>query len=126
MHVMREVALRRPNLLLLAAVICCLTPFARADEKLGYNQFIRPIFSDNCFNCHGPDKNKRKAKLRLDDRDSALVGGKSGDPAIIPGKPADSELIKRLFSDDPDEMMPPAEAHKTVTAAQKELIRKWI
>ena len=72
---MREVALSRTNLLILAALTCWVVPASRAEEKLRYNQHIRPIFSDNCFNCHGPDKNQRKAKLRLDDRDSALAGG---------------------------------------------------
>ncbi len=99
---------------------------ARAEEKLGYNQYIRPILSENCFYCHGPDKNHRKAKLRLDIRDSALTGGKSGDPAIVPNKPDASELVKRILSTDEDEQMPPPDSHKSITPAQREILRKWI
>src|SRR4051812_49333541 len=97
-----------------------------ADEKIGYNQHIRSILSDNCFYCHGPDKNHRESKLRLDVRAAALEGGKSGDPAIVPGKPTESEMIKRILTDDKDDLMPPPDSHKVLTAAQKELIRKWV
>src|ERR1700733_7900702 len=88
---------------------------------MSYNRDIRPILSDNCFACHGPDKNKRKAKLRLDDRESAVSL-----KAVIEKKPDDSELIKRITSTDPKEMMPPPEAHKSLTDAQKRLLRLWI
>src|SRR5437879_7193401 len=82
-------------------------PGVKADEKIGYNQYIRPILSENCFYCHGPDKNHRDGKFRLDERDSALKGGKSGDPAIVPTKPDQSELVKRISTDDEDDLMPP-------------------
>jgi hypothetical protein len=88
---------------------------------LTYNRDIRPILSDNCFACHGPDKNKRKAKLRLDDSDSA-----TGLKAIVAGKPDESEAIKRINSSDPKEVMPPPAAHKTLTDAQKRILRDWI
>ena len=90
-------------------------------SRVEFNRDIRPILSDNCFSCHGPDKNQRKAKLRLDERASALAT-----EAIVPGKPDESELVARIFSDDADEVMPPPSTHKTLTAAQKELLKQWI
>ena len=86
-----------------------------------YNRDIRPILSDTCFHCHGPDKNTRKGKLRLDQREEALAR-----KAFVPGRPDESELVKRLFSDDPEEQMPPPDAHKPLTDAQKEILRRWI
>src|SRR5437867_1483094 len=80
-----------------------------------FNRDIRPILSDNCFYCHGPDKNHRKGKLRLDVREVALEK-----KAIVPGKPDESELIKRIFTDDADDVMPPPDTHKKLTPAQKE------
>src|SRR5437762_2276835 len=94
---------------------------AAAPEKISYNRDIRPILSDNCFYCHGPDRNKRKGKLRLDLREEAIAK-----QAIVPGKPDESELIKRIFTAAPDDLMPPPESHKTLAPAQKELLRRWI
>ena len=94
---------------------------AQTPGHVGYNRDIRPILSDNCFACHGPDRNKRKAKLRLDDRDIAL-----DKKAIIPGKAADSEMIHRIFSTDPEKQMPPPESNKKLTEAQKKLLEQWI
>ncbi len=95
-------------------------------EKIEFNRDIRPLLSDNCFACHGPDKNKRKSGLRLDDPDQPFQPAKSGDIAIVRGKPDESELVKRLYAKDDDELMPPPESHKTLNAAQKELLKKWI
>ncbi len=92
-----------------------------AAEKLSFNRDIRPILSDRCFACHGPDKNHRKADLRLDIRDEALAG-----KAFSPGKPEVSELVKRIFSADPEQLMPPVEANKPLTAEQKELLKRWV
>jgi hypothetical protein len=89
--------------------------------EIRYNRDIRPVLSDNCFLCHGPDKNHRKAKLRLDERDNAIAKG-----AIVPGKPDESELVRRLYTTNADDVMPPPDTHKTVTAAQKELFKQWI
>jgi len=103
--------------------LACTTvaPGAEHEPRLGYNEHIRPILSDNCFACHGPEKNHREADLRLDQRDSAVES-----EAIIPGKPDESELVRRILSADPDERMPPPQSHKKLTAVQKELIKRWI
>jgi len=93
---------------------------------LRYNRDIRPLLSDNCFHCHGPDANTRKAGLRLDIREEALKPAKSDKIAIVPGKPEASELVARILHTDPDELMPPEEAHKTLTPQQKETLRRWI
>ncbi|HUG90884.1 MAG TPA: PSD1 and planctomycete cytochrome C domain-containing protein [Planctomycetaceae bacterium] len=94
---------------------------ARGEDRLRFNRDIRPILVDNCFRCHGPDMNERQADLRLDVRDVAVELS-----AIVPGKPAESELVSRIFSDDPDLRMPPADSHKQLSAGQKELLRRWI
>src|SRR5881296_1179978 len=90
-------------------------------SKPSYNRDIRPVLSENCFYCHGPDPNKRKGKLRLDVREEALAK-----QAIVPGKPNESELVRRIFTKDTDDLMPPPESHKVLTPAQKELLRRWI
>jgi len=92
-----------------------------AAEPISYNRDIRPILSDNCLLCHGPDQKTRKGKYRLDVREEALAVG-----ALVPGKPQESKLIARINAEKPTERMPPPEAHKTLTAAQKELLRDWI
>jgi hypothetical protein len=90
-------------------------------EKISYNRDIRPILSDNCFHCHGPDQKTRKGKFRLDVREDAVAKG-----AIVPGKPQESELITRIFGLHQADPMPPPEVHKTLTIAQKEMLRHWI
>jgi hypothetical protein len=100
---------------------------ASADEPaLQYNRDVRPILSDTCFHCHGPDKNSRKANLRLDLREEALKPAKSKAIPIVPGKPDESEVVRRLFATDPEALMPPDEAHKTLTSAQKRTLKNWI
>ncbi len=92
-----------------------------ANQPISYNRDIRPILSDNCFFCHGPDAGKRKGKLRLDMREQALAR-----EAFVPGKADESELIRRIIATNPDDLMPPAESNKKLTPAQKELLRRWI
>lgn len=104
----------------LAAVVIFATS-VHADETIGYNRSIRPILSDNCFACHGPDSAARKADLRLDRREAAVENG-----AIVPGDPEASELVSRIRSDDVEQQMPPPTTHKTLTAKQKELLERWI
>jgi hypothetical protein len=94
---------------------------ARAPEKVVYNRDIRPILSDNCFACHGPDKNKRQSGLRLDLRDEAVKSR-----ALVPGKPEQSAVIARVFATDKDLLMPPMASHKSVSDEQKALLKRWI
>jgi hypothetical protein len=106
---------------LLLLVFLCWAASAKSLEKVSYNRDIRPILSDNCFACHGPDANKRKAKLRLDIRDEAIKK-----EAFVPGKPDQSELIRRILADGTDDLMPPENSHKKLTPPQRQLFRRWI
>ena len=104
--------------------VLCLAPVSGLMGVVGevdFNRDVRPILADKCFACHGPDEEGRKAKLRLDDRAVAVKKG-----AIIPGKPDESEVVLRIFSDDPDEVMPSPESNATLTAEQKDILRKWV
>jgi len=92
---------------------------------LDFNRDIRPILSENCFRCHGPDKNTRKAKLRLD-VESEAKANLNGHRTIYPGKPESSELITRILSADPDTVMPPPRSEKSLTPAQKQTLQEWI
>jgi mono/diheme cytochrome c family protein len=117
----------RPKALLLAAVTAgCLGPAARAADGIDFQRDIRPILADNCLKCHGPDAEARKGGLRLDTREHALKGGRSGQPAVVPGKPDDGELVRRINSDDPTELMPPPKSGKKLTPRQVELLRRWV
>jgi hypothetical protein len=98
----------------------------RADEAVSYNRDVRPILSDRCFACHGFDAKTRESGLRLDQRDAALAGGDSGEPAIVPGDPAASIVIDRITSNDPDVIMPPASLHKPLSAAEVAVLTRWI
>jgi mono/diheme cytochrome c family protein len=97
-----------------------------ASAAVDFNRDIRPIISENCIACHGPDKEKRKANLRLDDQASARAELKDGKWAIVPGKPDESELIRRVTTQDEDDVMPPRKTNKKLTAAQIEKLRAWI
>jgi hypothetical protein len=101
-------------------------------RKIRYTKDIQPILSDRCFQCHGPDEASRKAELRLDGQEWATKGrkrsnGKDAAAVIVPGDPQASELMARVASDDPDEVMPPASSHKkAVSEAERELLAEWI
>lgn len=96
-----------------------------AVSAVDFSREIRPILSENCFFCHGPDEKKREADLRLDD-ESAAKKNRDGVTAVVPGDPAKSALIQRLLSTDPDEVMPPPKQHKTISVAQVALLKEWI
>src|SRR5215203_3621454 len=93
-----------------------------------YNKDVKPILADKCFSCHGPDKAKQKAGLRLDLKESAFarLEENPGKVAIDPGNLAGSELYHRIISDDPEYLMPSPESHHTLTAKQKAVLLKWI
>ena len=117
---MSPISLRSPRLvgLLLLATLA-------APAQVRFNRDIRPIMSDTCFRCHGPDKNARMAGLRLDLRDEATKPTKSGITPIVPGDPEKSAIVQRIFATGP-RIMPPAFAHKELTTAQKDTIRRWV
>ena len=101
-------------------VVLALAPVAQAAKRVDFNRDVRPILSDKCFFCHGPDKKHRKAKLRLDVEESAKKH------AIVAGKPGDSEVMLRILATDADELMPPPESEKHLTANEKDVIKLWI
>ncbi len=98
---------------------------AAQTEKVSFNQHVRPILSNNCFYCHGPDEKHREAKLRLDVREDA-VRDLGGYAAIVPGKPDASEIMKRITTHDEDDVMPPLKSKKQLTPEQKETLTRWI
>ncbi|HWN97003.1 MAG TPA: PSD1 and planctomycete cytochrome C domain-containing protein [Methylomirabilota bacterium] len=112
---------RHPIKIIVAVAASSVLAAQAAGPAISFNRDIRPILSDNCFVCHGADKSSRKAKLRLDIREVALEK-----EAFIPGKPDDSELIKRIFTTNEDDLMPPLDSHKTLTVAQKNLLKQWV
>ncbi|WP_037247817.1 PSD1 and planctomycete cytochrome C domain-containing protein [Rhodopirellula baltica] len=92
---------------------------------IDFNRDVRPILSENCFHCHGPDAESREADLRLDTQ----TGSRrelSGSPAVVPNEPDQSGLIERIFSDDPDSLMPPPESKRKLSAHQKSILKSWI
>ncbi len=120
----------RPRLLIAFAAAALLPPVLKAADavpggKVDFNYDIRPIISAKCFHCHGPDESSRKAHLRLDSREEAMK--KHDDlQAIVPGDLDNSELVARIMSTDPDEMMPPPKENKKLTAAEITLLKRWV
>ena len=108
-----------------SALLASVAVAAPLPEKVSFNAHIRPILSNNCFYCHGPDEKHREAKLRLDVRENA-VADLGGYAAIVPGKPDDSELMKRITTHDEDDVMPPVKSKKQLTPEQKETLKRWI
>lgn len=108
-------------LLLLFVVLCRVAALPAAEEPPSFNRDIRPILAAKCFACHGPDESHREADLRLDVRGVAIQSG-----ALVAGKPDESELIARIFSDDADLRMPPAKADAKLTDVEKQLLRRWV
>lgn len=112
-------------LALLAGAPLCLAA-AKEKGRIEFNRDVRAVLSDNCFACHGPDEKQRKAKLRFDVKEEAFKPAKSGDLAIVPGDLKKSQLIARITSTDPDEIMPPPKTGKKLTPAQIDLLKRWI
>ncbi len=115
------------------AFVLCLFTLSSLDSLLGaeppatvlFNRDVRPILSDSCFQCHGPDQKNRKADLRFDQEDT-FTTAPAGERLIEPGKPDDSEFFRRLISDDPEVKMPPPSHGRPLTPSQIETIRTWI
>lgn len=100
---------------------------AAEPAKLKYNRDVRPILNEKCFHCHGTDAGHRKGDLRLDLRENAIKPAKSGDIALVPGKPELSQLIARVeLPHDNDDVMPPDKDGKPLTAEEKAILRQWI
>jgi len=95
-------------------------------ETVDFNFHVKPILSDRCYSCHGPDANTRKAGLRLDLEKEAFAILSSGEQAFVAGKPGASESVHRILSDDPEIQMPPPESNLYLSATEKALIIKWI
>ena len=119
--------LHQPHLSACGFVVAFLTTLlsdsatAVALDTLEYNRDIRPLLAHHCFACHGPDKGARKADLQLDAREAAVAAG-----AISETNPADSELLSRIFSDDPDVVMPPPDSKKPLSDEAKSMLKKWV
>jgi mono/diheme cytochrome c family protein len=94
-----------------------------APPAVDFRRDVLPVLADNCFACHGPDAKARKANLRLDQAAGAL---RTQDPVIVPGRSAESEVIARITTDDPDEQMPPPRTGRRLTPAQVECLKRWI
>ncbi len=104
-----------------ALILLLSAPLSAADNEIDFAQQIRPILSDKCFACHGPDEKTREADLRLDVRENAIELN-----AFVPGKPDESELVRRILSTDEDERMPPPQAHKQLSKQEIDLLRRWV
>ena len=97
-----------------------------AVDRVDFSFQIRPLLSDRCFRCHGPDASKRKAKLRLDTREGAFKEIEDGWAIVKPGDPGKSELIRRINSYLEDDVMPPSESHLSLSEAEKALLKRWV
>ncbi|MFN9456594.1 MAG: c-type cytochrome domain-containing protein, partial [Acidobacteriota bacterium] len=98
---------------------------ALAETPVDFQRQVRPILSDNCFHCHGPDRTTRMANLRLDTREGAFAPRKQG-AAIVPGQPAASLILERIRHQDPARVMPPPQSHKKISAQQQQILTRWI
>lgn len=98
---------------------------AQAGEPVRFNRDIRPILSDNCYRCHGPDSTARKGELRLDRPEGLFTKREAGTP-VVAGKPQESLLVKLITAKDEDDLMPPPKSNKKLTPQQKQLLQQWI
>jgi mono/diheme cytochrome c family protein len=108
--------------LLTVVAFCALALPTFAQDKVDFARDVLPVLSNNCFKCHGPDEKARKADLRFDTKGDAL---RKGGP-IVPGKSAESELVRRIESADPQEVMPPPKTNKKLKPEQIAVLKKWI
>ena len=115
---------RRSGLIVLVGML--MAAELRAASEISFNRDIRPILSDRCFQCHGPDQRQRKAGLRLDSEEEAFTVLKRGRAAIVPLHPDRSLVIERIESLDDDERMPPSESGAGLSVSERTLLRRWI
>src|SRR6185295_15342591 len=113
-------------LLFLAAAPSAETAGQAEPPPSDFDRAILPILSNHCYYCHGPDPKKRKGDLRLDEEKDAKKKNEEGLAAIVPGKSAESELVRRILTKDPDDLMPPPKANKKLSPAQIEALKKWV
>ena len=99
---------------------------AELPATIDYNFHVKPILSDRCYACHGPDANTREAGLRLDEEAGAFAALESGQAALVAGKPHRSELVNRIYHDDPELLMPPPESNLALTEREKATLVRWI
>lgn len=121
-----QVANRSLKGLLITGLMFLLPSGETHAEGIDFRSKIQPIFAEHCSQCHGVDEAKREGGLRLDTREGGLAGGESGAAAIVPGKSAESELVRRILSEDLETMMPPPSEKKPLSPEQKVLLRRWI
>ena len=95
-------------------------------DKVDFNRDIRPILSDNCYACHGPDAGQRKGDLRFDTKAGLFSDRKDGRKTLVAGKPDQSEIYRRITNPDPADRMPPTKFNKALTDRQVALVKKWI
>jgi hypothetical protein len=118
---------KKVETLLALALLYPAAAWSAADkDTVDFGKQVLPVLSAKCFHCHGQDEHSRKAKLRLDVREDAIKERKDGTFAIRPGDIGKSELVKRITSTDPDEVMPPTKEGRAVTAGEVALLKKWI
>lgn len=111
---------------LVIAILTVVSTPSSVSGGVDFNRDVRPILSNHCFTCHGPDAKTRASGLRLDIREEAIVVLESGGRAIVPGNPEHSDILKRVTSSDSNERMPPADGPKPLSAAQIQILRQWI
>ena len=112
-----------PTRRLAALLLLALAAPAAAQQPVDFARDVLPILSDHCFQCHGPDEKARKADLRLDRKEDAL---RADSPVIVPGKSAESELVKRIVTDEPGEVMPPPRVNKKLKPEQLAILKRWV
>jgi hypothetical protein len=125
LHLIGYFVIMKTRIHLLLVFAYFVSSLSAKKREISYNRDIRPILSNHCFSCHGLDEEHRKAKLRLDLREEAIIS-RDGIRAIAPGSIEDSESWMRIISDDDDDVMPPPETHKSLTSEEKELVKQWI
>jgi hypothetical protein len=116
----------RPTVVIFSLFVSVATPLFASGAEDVFNAKVRPILAKHCFKCHGPDEKARKGRLRLDQFQAARKGGKSGQAAVVPGHPEQSELIQRIFAEDEEEIMPPPHTKNPLSMEDKQILKRWI